>query len=73
MLLILYSFLQELLAYSCIVTINGLWLFLMVPWVGMQYVIVEFPDHTHLLFNPNLCFSLVASFHNLAEGFYTGI
>ena len=23
----------------------------MVLWVGMQFVIVVFPDHTHLLFN----------------------
>ena len=22
----------------------------MVPWVGLQFVIMEFPDHTHLLF-----------------------
>ena len=28
--------------------INVLWLFLTVPWVGLQYVIVVFPDHTHL-------------------------
>ena len=27
-----------------------MWLFLTVPWVGLQYVIVVFPDHTHLLF-----------------------
>ena len=26
-------------------------LFLTVPWVGMQCVIVAFPDHTHLLFS----------------------
>ena len=26
------------------------WLFLAVPWVCMQFVIVVFPDHTHLLF-----------------------
>ena len=39
-----------LLSYRCIVTINDLWLFLTVPWVGLQYVIVVFPDHTHLLF-----------------------
>ena len=39
-----------LLAYRCIVTINVLWLFLTVPWVGLQCVIVVFPDHTHLLF-----------------------
>ena len=32
------------------VTINVLWLFLTVPWVGLQYVSVVFPDHTHLLF-----------------------
>ena len=23
------------------------------PWVGLQYVIVVFPDHTHLLFHYN--------------------
>ena len=40
-----------ILSYRCFVTINVLWLFLMVPWVGLQYVIVVFPDHTHLLLN----------------------
>ena len=40
-----------LLSYRCIVTISVLWLFLMVPWVGLECVIVVFPDHTHLLFN----------------------
>ena len=44
-----------LLSYRCIVTINVLWLFLTVPWVGLQYVIVVFPDHTHLLFH-SVCF-----------------
>ena len=39
-----------LLPYICVVTINVLWFFLTVPWVGLQYVIVLFPDHTHLLF-----------------------
>ena len=39
-----------LLSYRCIVTINVLWLFLTMPWVGLQCVIVVFPDHTHLLF-----------------------
>ena len=44
--------LVALLLLSCrrIVTINVLWLFLTVPWVSLQYVIVVFPDHTHLLF-----------------------
>ena len=26
------------------------WLFLAVPWVCLQFVIVVFPDHTYLLF-----------------------
>ena len=36
-----------LLSYRCVVTINVLCLFLAVPWVGLQYVIVVFPDHNH--------------------------
>ena len=31
-----------------------LWLFLMVPCVGLQCVIVIFPDHTHLLYQPKI-------------------
>ena len=42
------------LSYICIATINGLWLFLTVPWVCLQYVIGVFQDHTHLLFAQNL-------------------
>ena len=39
-----------LLSYRCVTnTINLLWLFLTVPWVGLQCVIVVFPGHTHLL------------------------
>ena len=32
----------------CLVIVE--WLFLGVPWVCLQFVIVVFPDHTHLLF-----------------------
>ena len=39
-----------LLTYTCIVSINGLWLSLTVQRVGLQCVIVVFPDHTHLHF-----------------------
>ena len=39
-----------LLPYICIVTIHVLWLFLTVPWVDLQCVIVVFPDHTYLHF-----------------------
>ena len=38
------------LSYRCIITINVMWLFLTVPWVSLQYVIVVYSDHTHLLF-----------------------
>ena len=36
-----------LLSYKCVVAVDILWLFLAVPWVGLQYVIVVFPDNTH--------------------------
>ena len=36
-----------LLSYGCLVTVNALWLFLTVPWVGLWYEILVFPDHTH--------------------------
>ena len=42
-----------LLSYRCIVTINVLWLFLIVPWVGLRCVILVFPDHTHLRLEEN--------------------
>ena len=35
----------------CRVTVKVLSLFLMVPWVGLQCVIVAFPDHIHLFAN----------------------
>ena len=38
-----------LLSYGCLVTVNVLWLFLTVPWIGPHCVIAVFPDHTHLL------------------------
>ena len=39
-----------LLSYNCIVTKKFLWLYQTVPWVGVRYVIVVFPYHTHLLY-----------------------
>ena len=32
----------------CLVIV--VWLFLAMPWVCLRFVIVVFPDHTHLLF-----------------------
>ena len=36
------------LSSRCLVIV--VWLFLAVPWVCLQFVIMVFPDHTHLLF-----------------------
>ena len=38
-----------LLCFSCLRTVNVLWLFLTFAWVGLQCVIMVFPNHTHLL------------------------
>ena len=35
-----------LLSYGCVVAVDVLCLFLMVPWVGLQYVTVVFLNHT---------------------------
>ena len=43
------------LSFWCLVIV--VWLFLAVPWVRLQFVIMVFPDHTHLLFYKNIdCF-----------------
>ena len=39
----------DLLSHPCLAILYVLWLFLMVPWVGLQCVIVVFSDHTRLL------------------------
>ena len=31
--------------------LNVVCLFLAVPWVGLQFMIVVFPDYTHLIFH----------------------
>ena len=36
------------LTFWCLVIV--VWLFLAVPWVCLQFVIVVYSDHTHLLF-----------------------
>ena len=48
-----------LLSYRCCATVNVLRLFLPLPWVGMECVIVIFPDHTHLHFKNKLVSSAV--------------
>ena len=44
---------RELIAFlslSSLCLVIVLWLFLAVLWVCLQFAIVVFPDHTHLLF-----------------------
>ena len=41
--------LDALLSLSSCCFVIAVWLFLVVPWVYLQFVIVVFPDHTHLL------------------------
>ena len=48
--LIGWSELDVLLSLSSWCLVIVVWLFLNVPLVGLQFVIVVFPDHTHLLF-----------------------
>ena len=47
-----------LLSYGGLVTVNVMWLFLTVPWVGLLCVIVEFSDHTHSFFDKTRILSL---------------
>ena len=42
--------LVALLSLSTRCPVIVVWLFLAVPWVCLKFVIVVFPDHTHLLF-----------------------
>ena len=42
--------LVALLGLSSLCLVIVVWLFLAVPWVCLQFVIVVFPDHIHLLF-----------------------
>ena len=47
--------LVALLSLSSWCPVIGVWLILAVPWVCLQFVIVVFPDHTHLLFFTKKC------------------
>ena len=40
----------DLLSLSSWCLLSVMWLFLGAQWVCLQFVIVVFPDHTHLLF-----------------------
>ena len=56
-----------LLSYRCIVTVNVRWLFLTVPWVGLQCVIVVFLDHTHINITTSTIFSTHCIFEHVRD------
>ena len=50
---------RELIALSSWCLVMVVWHFLAVPWVCLRFVIVVFPDHTHLLLEMKaLCFAI---------------
>ena len=61
-----------LLSFGCLVTVNVLKRFLLVPWVGLQFVIVVFPDQTPKaqtsslrigVSDQRLCYLLIRGYH----------
>ena len=58
------------LFFYCVVSVCVLHIFLKVPWIGLQSVIVVFPDHltcfslkSSLLFAGRLCIDKLGDFH----------
>ena len=45
--------LVALLSLPSLCLVLSVWLFLAVPWVCLQFVIVVFPDQTHYFCKPN--------------------
>ena len=35
-------------SFGCLVTVNDLWLFLVVLWTELRFVIAVYPGYTHL-------------------------
>ena len=80
--IILKTELVALLCLSSWCLVIFVWLFFAVPWICLRFVIVVFPDHTHLLFKMSssslatevvlllvVCFSLCVRFFKFDPGF----
>ena len=53
---------RELVVLLCLSSwflVIVMWLFLLMPQVCLQFVILVFPDHTHYFFISNLCYNEV--------------
>ena len=59
--------LDALLSLSSWFLVIVVWLFLAMPWVSLQFKIVVFPDHTHLLFLYSICMILIKSNKSAAD------
>ena len=61
--------LVALLSLSSWCLVIVVWLFLVVPWVCLQFVIVVFPDHIQLLFlqalDSIMCLCNIYSYYNM--------
>ena len=54
-----FAFLR--LSYGCLVTVSVLWLFFTVPWIGLQFLIEVFADHSHY-FSPTFIMVIVDTY-----------
>ena len=58
---------RELVALLCLSSwclVIVMWLFLTMPWVCLQFVIVVFPDHSHLQFLKPVLVTVFGDFRN---------
>ena len=62
--------LVALLSLSSWCLVMVVWLFLAVPWVCQRYVIVVFPEHTHLLFLFTITIFRVFAKHNYVVSYW---
>ena len=60
-----YAVVLPCLSSWCLVSVIALWLFLVVPWVGLQGVIVVFPDHLPFILNDQCRLLSVLTFRSV--------
>ena len=60
--------LAALLGLSSWCLLIAVWLFLVVPWVCLQFVIVVFPDHTHIIFQRKIVNIILPIHFNICFG-----
>ena len=69
---------STLFVFKCLVKVIVLWLFLMVPWVGLQCVSEIFPDHTSLFLEQICVLQVTIALSEVCtclylEGIYYGV